>query len=78
MLRSARQPDAGHWSHCYRRHGLNTRNSGAGAATLAMDAPEYKRPFVAAGLTLQMLGGAVIGFAAQAFLVWGPIFHLMP
>jgi hypothetical protein len=35
------------------------------------DVPEYKRPFVAAGLTLQMFGGAVLGIAAQAFLVWG-------
>jgi hypothetical protein len=42
------------------------------------DVPEYKRPFVAAGLTLQMFAGAVLGIAAQAFLAWGLIFHVMP
>jgi hypothetical protein len=42
------------------------------------DVPEYKRPFVAAGLTLQMFSGAVLGIAAQAVLAWGLIFHVMP
>jgi hypothetical protein len=42
------------------------------------DVPEYKRPFVAAGLTLQMFAGAFLGVAAQAFLAWGLIFHVMP
>jgi hypothetical protein len=42
------------------------------------DVPEYKRPFVAAGLTLQMLAGTVLGIVAQAFLAWVVLFHLMP
>jgi hypothetical protein len=42
------------------------------------DVPEYKRPFVAGGLTLQMFVGAFLGLAAQAFLAWGLIFHVMP
>ena len=42
------------------------------------DVPEYKRPFVAGGLTVQMFAGAFLGIAAQAFLAWGLIFHVMP
>jgi hypothetical protein len=42
------------------------------------DVPEYKRPFVAGGLTLQMFAGAFLGIAAQFLLAWGVIFHLMP
>jgi hypothetical protein len=42
------------------------------------DVPEYKRPFVAIGLTVQMFAGAGLGIAAQAFLAWGLIFHIMP
>ena len=42
------------------------------------DVPEYKRPFVAAGLTLQMFAGALLGIAAQAFLAWVLLYHLMP
>ena len=41
------------------------------------DVPKYKRPFVAAGLTLQMFSGAFLGIAAQALVAWGLIFHLM-
>jgi hypothetical protein len=40
--------------------------------------PEYKRQPAAIGLTLQMFAGAGLGIAAQAFLAWGLIFHLMP
>ncbi|MGB8901037.1 MAG: hypothetical protein WCC90_18120 [Methylocella sp.] len=42
------------------------------------DVPEYKRPFVAGGLTLQMFAGAFLGIAAQGLLAWGLIFHVMP
>jgi hypothetical protein len=42
------------------------------------DVPEYKRPFVAAGLTLQIFGGAILGIATQALLAWGLLVHLMP
>jgi hypothetical protein len=40
--------------------------------------PEYKRQPAAIGLTVQMFAGAFLGIAAQAFLAWGLIFHLMP
>jgi hypothetical protein len=40
--------------------------------------PEYKRQPAAIGLTVQMFAGAGLGIAAQAFLAWGLIFHLMP
>ncbi len=40
--------------------------------------PEYKRQPAAIGLTVQMFAGAVLGIAAQAFLAWGLIFHVMP
>jgi hypothetical protein len=40
--------------------------------------PEYKRQPAAIGLTIQMFAGAGLGIAAQAFLAWGLIFHLMP
>jgi hypothetical protein len=40
--------------------------------------PEYKRQPAAIGLTVQMFAGAGLGIAAQAFLAWVLIFHLMP
>jgi hypothetical protein len=40
--------------------------------------PEYRRQLTAIGLTGQMFAGAFLGIVAQAFLVWGLIFHLMP
>lgn len=40
--------------------------------------PEYKRQPAAIGLTVQMFAGAGLGIAAQAFLAWGLIFHVMP
>jgi hypothetical protein len=40
--------------------------------------PDYKRPLAAIGLTTQMFAGVGLGIAAQAFLVWGLIFHVMP
>ncbi|MGH6863585.1 MAG: hypothetical protein ACRECN_04835, partial [Methylocella sp.] len=42
------------------------------------DEPDYERPLTAIGLTLQMFSGAFLGVAAQAFLAWGLIFHVMP
>jgi hypothetical protein len=30
------------------------------------------------GLTGQMIAGVALGIAAQALLVWGLIFHIMP
>jgi hypothetical protein len=56
----------------------------AGAAYFELDSregkavPEYKRQLVTIGLTLQMFAGAGLGIAAQAFLAWGLIFHVMP
>jgi hypothetical protein len=40
--------------------------------------PEYKRQPAAIGLTIQVFAGAFLGIAAQAFLAWGVIFHIMP
>jgi hypothetical protein len=40
--------------------------------------PEYKRPPAAIGLTSQIFAGVALGIAAQAFLAWGLIFHVMP
>jgi hypothetical protein len=40
--------------------------------------PDYRRPLAAIGLTTQMFAGVGLGIAAQAFLVWGIIFHVMP
>jgi hypothetical protein len=40
--------------------------------------PDYRRPLAAVGLTTQMFAGVGLGIAAQAFLVWGLIFHVMP
>jgi hypothetical protein len=40
--------------------------------------PEYKRQPAAIGLTVQMFAGAGLGIAAQAFLAWGLVFHVMP
>jgi hypothetical protein len=42
------------------------------------DVPDYKRQLTAIGLTVQMFSGAFLGIAAQAFLAWGLIFHVMP
>jgi hypothetical protein len=42
------------------------------------DVPEYKRPLVAGGLTLQMFAGVGLGIAVQGLLAWGLIFHVMP
>jgi hypothetical protein len=42
------------------------------------DVPDYRRPLAAIGLTVQMFSGAVLGIAAQAFLAWGLLFHIMP
>jgi hypothetical protein len=42
------------------------------------DVPDYRRPLAAIGLTFQMFSGAVLGIAAQAFLAWGLLFHIMP
>jgi hypothetical protein len=39
---------------------------------------EYKRQSAAIGLTIQVFAGAFLGIAAQAFLAWGVIFHVMP
>jgi hypothetical protein len=40
--------------------------------------PEYKRQPAAIVLTAQMFAGAGLGIAAQVFLVWGLIAHVMP
>jgi hypothetical protein len=40
--------------------------------------PDYRRPLAAIGLTTQMFAGVGLGIAAQVFLVWGLIFHVMP
>jgi hypothetical protein len=40
--------------------------------------PEYKRQLAAIGMTVQLFVGAFLGLAAQAFLAWGLIFHVMP
>jgi hypothetical protein len=40
--------------------------------------PDYRRPLAAIGLTTQTFAGVGLGIAAQAFLVWGLIFHIMP
>ncbi|MGO9720588.1 MAG: hypothetical protein ACLPIG_03780 [Methylocella sp.] len=42
------------------------------------EVPDYRRPLAALILTGQMFAGAFLGFAAQAFLAWGLIFHVMP
>jgi hypothetical protein len=42
------------------------------------DVPDYRRPLAALVLTGQMFAGAVLGIAAQTFLAWGILFHLMP
>jgi hypothetical protein len=40
--------------------------------------PQYKRQLAAIGLTAQVFAGVLLGVAAQVFLLWGVIFHLMP
>jgi hypothetical protein len=42
------------------------------------EVPDYRRPLAALALTGQMFAGAFLGIAAQAFLAWGLIFHVMP
>jgi hypothetical protein len=42
------------------------------------EVPDYRRPLAALVLTGQMYSGAFLGIAAQAFLAWGLIFHVMP
>ncbi|MGH6834980.1 MAG: hypothetical protein ACREC9_05395, partial [Methylocella sp.] len=42
------------------------------------EVPDYRRPLAALVLTGQMFSGAFLGIAAQAFLAWGLIFHVMP
>jgi hypothetical protein len=64
------------------RHGFHTR---PGVSRLLLqwipegrEAPDYRRPLAALVLTGQMFSGGFLGIAAQAFLAWGLIFHLMP
>jgi hypothetical protein len=40
--------------------------------------PGFDRAWMALVLTGQMFAGAFLGIAAQAFLAWGLIFHVMP
>ena len=42
------------------------------------EVPDYRRPLAALVLTGQMFAHAFLGIAAQAFLAWGLIFHVMP
>jgi hypothetical protein len=42
------------------------------------EVPDYRRPLAALVITGQMFAGAFLGIAAQAFLAWGLIFHVMP
>jgi hypothetical protein len=42
------------------------------------DVPDYGRPRAAMGLTAQMFAGVALGVAAQAFLAWGIVFHVIP
>jgi hypothetical protein len=42
------------------------------------DVPDYRRPLAALALTSQMFAGALLGIAAQAFLAWVLLYHLMP
>jgi hypothetical protein len=42
------------------------------------EVPDYRRPLAALVLTGQMFAGTFLGIAAQAFLAWGLIFHVMP
>jgi hypothetical protein len=40
--------------------------------------PDFDRAWMALALTGQIFVGAFLGIAAQAFLAWGLIFHVMP
>ena len=40
--------------------------------------PEFDRASIATALTAQVAAGAVLGIAAQVFLVWVIIGHVMP
>ena len=40
--------------------------------------PEFDRASIATALTVQVAGGAALGIAAQVFLVWVIIGHVMP
>ncbi len=42
------------------------------------EVPDYRRPLAALVLTGQMFAGALLGIAAQAFLAWGLLYHLVP
>jgi hypothetical protein len=42
------------------------------------EVPAYRRPLAALVLTGQMFAGVFLGIAAQAFLAWGLLFHVMP
>ncbi len=44
----------------------------------AKPCPEYNGNLAALVLTVQIFAGAFLGIAAQAFLAWGLIFHVMP
>jgi hypothetical protein len=39
---------------------------------------KWDRPWIALVLTVQDFGGAVLGFAAQGFLLWLILWNLMP
>ena len=67
------------------RHGLHARNSSGwrgfscNGFPRARAVPEYKRQLAAIGLDRSRCSRApVLGIAAQAFLAWGLIFHVMP
>jgi hypothetical protein len=64
-------------------HGVHARDSIAGAASLTMDSRGQGHAGVQTatgshGFDIQMFAGAGLGIAAQAFLAWGLIFHVMP
>ena len=40
--------------------------------------PDFDRTWIALVLTLQIVGGAILGIAAQALLIVGIIGHVMP
>ena len=40
--------------------------------------PKFNRAWIGTVLTTQVAAGAVLGIAAQVFLVWGIIGHIMP
>jgi hypothetical protein len=42
------------------------------------DVPDYRRPLAALVLTGQTFAGVFLGIAAQAFLAWGILYHVLP